>query len=317
MVLCQACCRQRHERNPFHKVEMWTGSHFSAAFLWEVGLRLYLGHRGLPCPEFHCNHEVWQAEQDTLDFRSQQVNVSEMEDRMDVDEGPIEDRHTAADPVARAPADDHRPAASSAEDEADLAVPAFDRFTFVPEMHLENTPDEQDWEDIDDDPHPADLSFKKPPSEDLLGAKFVTIVDRSGIHHLSIVYCMCDEGRRPEEQLLMHRLFPASFHSISTVFTFALLDDFRLENLECKTTPYQYYQKLRRITNSTFPQSVPNRYPELRRVSRQWRQLKKWKWYGMPYDARTRGPGEMALFCPACPQPGVNLGPRWAADKDK
>jgi hypothetical protein len=104
---------------------------------------------------------------------------------------------------------------------------------------------------------------------------------------------------------------------VSTVFTFHVLDDFRRDNLECKTTPYQFYQKLRRVTNSSFPQSVPNRYQELRRVSREWRQLKKRKWHGIPYDATVRGPGEMALFCAACPQPGVNLKPEWVTDKDK
>jgi hypothetical protein len=36
---------------------------------------------------------------------------------------------------------------------------------------------------------------------------------------------------------------------IETAFTFSVLDDFLLDNLECKTTAQQYYSKLQHITN--------------------------------------------------------------------
>jgi hypothetical protein len=35
------------------------------------------------------------------------------------------------------------------------------------------------------------------------------------------------------------------------------LDDYLLENLECKTSATHYYSKLRRITNFAFPNSIP------------------------------------------------------------
>ena len=70
------------------------------------------------------------------------------------------------------------------------------------------------------------------------------VVDTSGIHELLIVYCQCDGAEEKDIQLLRLRLWPASFIQIKTVFTFALLSDFRLENLAAKTIAYHYFQKL-------------------------------------------------------------------------
>jgi hypothetical protein len=288
------------------------------------------------------NCEAWNLEQHRLDGRDNPAGINGDDENMDLDgrqaaaadgysqlaprfdEGDIEDpgrdnirdnedmdlddRTAVEADGGCTPAARHAPMSAAISNESPVDDPA---------VHLENPPDEQEWEDVDDDDQPSDPYVRKAPTEDILGTRFVTIVDRSGIHHLPVLYCSCMESQPHDEQLLKCHLFPATFNSIATVFTFAVLDDFRLENLECKTTPYQYYQKLRRISNSAFPQTVANRYHELRRVSRQWRQLKKWKWHGIPYDSQKRGPGEMALFCPACPQPGVNLSPRWVEQKNK
>ena len=104
-------------------------------------------------------------------------------------------------------------------------------------------------------------------------------------------------------------LLPASYANIKTAFTFSCLDDYRSSNLECKTSAYQYYQKLRRLTNPTFPQAMPNRYNEFHQVTRQWRNLELRKWFGFCHCTETPGKGLLALFCTACPQPGINLSP--------
>jgi hypothetical protein len=52
-------------------------------------------------------------------------------------------------------------------------------------------------------------------------------------------------------------MFPASFNRPKTAFTFAVLDDFLLDNLECGTSAMNYYSKLRRMTSSVFPHLVP------------------------------------------------------------
>ncbi|KAG1717571.1 hypothetical protein EDB19DRAFT_1653013, partial [Suillus lakei] len=82
---------------------------------------------------------------------------------------------------------------------------------------------------------------------------------------------------------------------------------FLLDNLECGTSAMNYYNKLRRMTTSVFPHLVPDRYRELMRVARQWRQLKLLKWNGHGHESKDRKLGDLALFCMACPQPGINV----------
>jgi hypothetical protein len=150
-----------------------------------------------------------------------------------------------------------------------------------------------------------------------------TVVDTSGLHSLMIRFCRCSNALSQDMQLFEMGLFPASFTSPKTAFTFAVLDDFLLDNLECGTSAMNYYSKLRRVTSSVFPHLVPvsavdvllciphngrkDRYRELMRVGRQWRQLKQLKWHGFGHEKRKPKAGELALFCPACPQPGVNV----------
>jgi hypothetical protein len=58
-------------------------------------------------------------------------------------------------------------------------------------------------------------------------------------------------------QLFQAGLFPASFTRPKTAFTFAVLDDFLLDNLECGTSAMNYYSKIHRLTSSIFPLMVP------------------------------------------------------------
>jgi hypothetical protein len=61
-----------------------------------------------------------------------------------------------------------------------------------------------------------------------------------------------------------------------------------------------------------------NRYTELLRVSRQWCHLKMMKWFGFGHESDQQlGPGELALFCAACPQPGINMPSNWMEDPHK
>ena len=60
-----------------------------------------------------------------------------------------------------------------------------------------------------------------------------------------------------------------------------------------------------------------NRYRELMCVSRQWRDLLVRKRFGFGHETnRLPGNGDLALFCPACPQPDVNLPADWKNDPD-
>ncbi|KAG2058431.1 hypothetical protein BDR06DRAFT_980321 [Suillus hirtellus] len=220
LLFCLKCCRDEHRRLPFHKIGKWNEGFFEETSLTKIGMEIYLGHQGKPCPILGDIHE-WE----------------------DTDE-PI-----------------HQP-------EEDL-------------------------------PTILELPF-------LNGKQCITIVDKSGVHSLMIRFCQCLNACTTDKQLFEMAMFPASFTRPKTAFTFPVLDGFALDNLECGTSAMNYYNKLRRMTSSIFPHLVLDCYRELMRVARQWRQLKLLKWNGFGYERRRPTSGELALFCPACPQPGIN-----------
>ncbi|KAG2109049.1 uncharacterized protein F5147DRAFT_652614 [Suillus discolor] len=140
----------------------------------------------------------------------------------------------------------------------------------------------------------------------------VTIVHSSGVFTHNVLWCHC-QGSDPQHlQLLRAQLFPASSTRPRTVFTFEVLDHFLIDALECKTSARSFFEKLTRLTNNAFPDTVPDRYRELMRVSRLWRDLKNRKWFGFGHNMKSGpGPGDLALFCPSCPQPGINMPLDW------
>ncbi|KAG1812336.1 hypothetical protein EV424DRAFT_1327116 [Suillus variegatus] len=137
--------------------------------------------------------------------------------------------------------------------------------------------------------------------------QITTIVDKSRVHTHKIKYCRCADALTTDIQLCQMGLFLASFAQTKTAFTFQVVDDFWLDNLECGTSAMNYYNKLRRMTTSVFPHLVPDRYHELMRVARQWRQLQLLKWNGFGHESKDRKPGDLALSCPACLQTGINV----------
>ncbi|KAI0739708.1 hypothetical protein C8Q80DRAFT_1288610 [Daedaleopsis nitida] len=145
----------------------------------------------------------------------------------------------------------------------------------------------------------------------------MVIVDISGVHQLPIVFCTCHPHRCEDLQLLEMSLYPATRTRPQTVFTRRLLDDFLLANKEMHTSPRNYFNKLCRMTYAAFPHMSPDRYRELLRVSRQWRNLKARKWNGYGHCDEELGPGDLAVLCPACPQPGLNLPDNWQEDPQK
>lgn len=157
-----------------------------------------------------------------------------------------------------------------------------------PENPMEAEGDDDDDDDVNVMEAPGTIhprSLPRPPPADDNANPFITIVDVSGIHHLPVVICGCDAaGFHLDLAYLDMGLFPASFERIQTVFTLDVLKDYRLSNLECKTSAYQYYQKLRRLTCPAFPKAVLNRYRELRRLSREYRNIKLWKIHGRGHD---------------------------------
>ncbi|KAH9012749.1 hypothetical protein EDB84DRAFT_1278521 [Lactarius hengduanensis] len=145
------------------------------------------------------------------------------------------------------------------------------------------------------------------------GNPLITIINQTGVFDMDVLFCICPNAGANDEQLLQAGLFPSTFKRIETAFTFSVLDDFLADNLECKTTAQQYYSKLQSITNRMFPHHVPNLYKQLLRASRQWRDLQNriQSGLGHQHDRNSANDGSMAIFCPACPQPGINLPDDW------
>jgi hypothetical protein len=53
-------------------------------------------------------------------------------------------------------------------------------------------------------------------------------------------------------------------------------------------------------------------------ISRQWRDMQVCKQFGFGHDTyKTPGDGDLADFCPACPQPGINLPEDWYEQEER
>ena len=97
----------------------------------------------------------------------------------------------------------------------------------------------------------------KPSPTEAKGLKVVTIIHTNSIHHLPLRQCLCPNSPTEDIQMLQMRLYLSTYENIKTLFTYVLLDDYLLENLECQTSGLHYFQKLRRMTNKAFPHLVP------------------------------------------------------------
>ncbi|TFK17926.1 hypothetical protein FA15DRAFT_683413 [Coprinopsis marcescibilis] len=129
----------------------------------------------------------------------------------------------------------------------------------------------------------------------------MAIVHVNGIHHIPVYPCICSEAEDIDIQL----------------FTFPLLEDYHLTLVECHVLAEKFDQKLRRLTCSVAPNNVLDRKRELSRTWRQWNHLKDNKRCGFGHSNEQPGEGALALFCGACPQPGINVPEGWEMDTDQ
>ncbi|KDQ23709.1 hypothetical protein PLEOSDRAFT_1048587 [Pleurotus ostreatus PC15] len=87
-----------------------------------------------------------------------------------------------------------------------------------------------------------------------------------------------------------------------------------MQALQSKVTMYDYYMALEKLTENRGFASVPKRYKEFVRMTRQYRYLTALKRGGrahVPSGILGTGNGELGIQCPACPTPGVNLPLDW------
>jgi hypothetical protein len=163
------------------------------------------------------------------------------------------------------------------------------------------------------------IQFGHPPHERCLNPEpghqgFVVIHD-NGIHNVKVDFCACTDGGREEHyiQLLRASWYPATSDQPQTAATFLVLDRFLMSTLQAKTTAYDYYTVLERLTNNVGVKP-PNRYQIFLRMARQWRHLLMLKRAGRAHDPSGvfgTGAGELTVECPVCPNPKVNLPEGW------
>lgn len=179
--------------------------------------------------------------------------------------------------------------------------------------------EEEGWKDINRGGLPLKIKHDN-RKYDKLHCPLLIVVDTTGIHEMRVRFCQCQslEDNPMLNQLMSMGLYASSSKRTRTVFTFRVLHHFDITNLEGKTTAWQYYCTLKRLTSNVFADTVSDRYRELMRALRQWRDLSSRRRAGVPLDPGVElNPGGLALFCPACPQPGINLPPNWDEDKEQ
>ncbi|KAJ7709332.1 hypothetical protein B0H16DRAFT_1745873 [Mycena metata] len=118
-------------------------------------------------------------------------------------------------------------------------------------------------------------------------------------------FVVLDIGHR-QTQVLQKRWYPATHDTPRTAATFNYLNHFLLLTHQAKTTTYD-------LTRGSGGK-VPNRYPELLCMVRQWQHLKLLMWAGRgldPVGVNGTKLGGLVIECPACPRPDVNLPDDW------
>jgi len=303
--------RRSHEENHFHRIQKWNGSFFQPAELWEVGKYILIPHHtGEPiCDTLRqwCN---------LLDSSERSEDVIEQEQL----------RRTTQTPGTPAPARDDTDIDFDMHDDREDDKYDEDR-ELDGDIGDESDEEEDiyDEEDIEDDQSyiptgtgsgtGSETSFQPGLSSTL--RSFIRVVHTNGLHNVPMVSCKCQgEDILPLDLFAAH-LLPTSFKRIKTLFTAQVLDMFRLCNLELKASAYQYYHLLCRLTRPMAPAEVLNLYKEFRRMSRIWRWMKKLKWAGYAGGKKSVSEvktGELGNFCPACPQPGINIPDNWKDD---
>ncbi|KAH8978663.1 hypothetical protein EDB86DRAFT_2836597 [Lactarius hatsudake] len=272
-LFCKSCCVKAHRHSPFHRPLLWTATHYTPVSLHSLGYVLFFGHAGEPCPQ---TVEGIRAAKGSHGKGNQHTRHGSSSSLQSVQEELESLQISNQLPISTAPI-----ILDTLFDHPDIPLDPVDMF-----------PDQ----------------VQREPS----GNQMLTIVDRSGIFEMEAVFCVCSETDNQDEQLLQSGFFPATFKQIRTLFTFSVLDDFLNDNLECKTTAQQYYSKLQSLTSRMFPSLVPNMYKQLLRTSRQWRDIKSRMEQGLGHQSEDTAPdGSLAIFCPACPQPGINLPNDW------
>ncbi|KAF8958691.1 hypothetical protein BDZ97DRAFT_1923452 [Flammula alnicola] len=105
-----------------------------------------------------------------------------------------------------------------------------------------------------------------------------------------------------------------------TAATFRVLETFQMLSFTSKISAFEYYCSLARRTDNTGVSVPPDHYHAFLRAIRKWRHVWLLKRMGCGHsDTGVTGTaeGELAVACPACPIPDVNLPADWKSCPEK
>lgn len=145
--------------------------------------------------------------------------------------------------------------------------------------------------------------------------KRLLILHTNGIHEVALSYCGCNHEIPRHQQLLRRGLYPSTHRNTRTCVTFPLLRLLHILSLTAKVSTHDFYCALEGLTPGAVINRPKSRYRPLIRVLTQWRHLKLLKRAGRghhPFGAVGTVNGELAIACPSCPHPDVNLPANWA-----
>lgn len=148
----------------------------------------------------------------------------------------------------------------------------------------------------------------------VLAHKSMLILHTNGIHKVDVRYCMCAAAIPQHIQLLCQRVYPASQINIRTCVTFELLRLLHMLALTTKSSTYNFYRALKKMTSNTGLDTPKSRYRALLQMVLQWCHLKMLKRSGRgnePTGAMGMSTGELSIMCPSCPRPNINLEDGW------
>lgn len=83
-----------------------------------------------------------------------------------------------------------------------------------------------------------------------------TVVHSNGIHSTLARFCECPRAKDRITQLMQARLFPGTILDPKTAFTFDVLKEFSMHNLQSKCGAFDYMKSLRRLTNNAATETV-------------------------------------------------------------
>ncbi|KAG1877639.1 hypothetical protein DFJ58DRAFT_712348 [Suillus subalutaceus] len=139
-----------------------------------------------------------------------------------------------------------------------------------------------------------------------------TVLDTTGIHSIMLDFCNCETAQTHATQLLRAHWYPATVTNPRTAATFRVLNHFQMYTFESKGSVFEYYQSLAHLMDNIRRHQTKD-LGSFRHIL----SLKRAGRGHYPGGVLGTMEGELAVLCPACPQPDKNLPLGWETSEVK